>query len=170
MFCPQCGQQQPSDEIRFCPRCGLPLAPHAALLAGEATAAAIPDGAQAPAQSRKRINTRRAAKLVFFGAALFPIFMVLAGVNDHPGPLVVPVTLFFIGLMWLLYVRLFGDDLPHVTHHTSRKDLGAGAERPALGASQFVPASTFNQRADTAEIVAPPSVTENTTKLLDKDV
>ena len=25
MFCPQCGQQQVSEEIKFCSRCGLPL-------------------------------------------------------------------------------------------------------------------------------------------------
>lgn len=25
MFCPQCGHQQVSDEMRFCSRCGLPL-------------------------------------------------------------------------------------------------------------------------------------------------
>jgi hypothetical protein len=106
---------------------------------------------------------------MFFAAVMFPVFLILAGVNDHPGPLVVPVTLFFIGLMWLLYVRLFGGDTPRAVHDTSPKDLRAGAEKPALGAAQFVPASSFNQRADTAEIVPPPSVTENTTTLLDKD-
>lgn len=25
MYCPQCGHQQPSDDMRFCSRCGLPL-------------------------------------------------------------------------------------------------------------------------------------------------
>ena len=25
MFCPQCGHQQPSNEMRFCSRCGLSL-------------------------------------------------------------------------------------------------------------------------------------------------
>ena len=168
MFCPQCGLQS-SDEIRFCPRCGLPLAPHAALLTGYDPTQPGPGMTQPLTRTAKRLGTRRAAKLMFFGAALFPVFFVFAEVNNHPGPLVVPVTLFFFGLMWLLYVRLFGEDTSRAAHHTSRKDLRAGAEKPALGAPQFVPASPLNQRADTAEMAPPVSVTENTTKLLDKD-
>jgi hypothetical protein len=117
----------------------------------------------------KRAGTRRAAKLMFFGAAFFPLFLLFALVNDHPGPLLVPATLFFIGVTWLLYVRLFGEATPSAVRHTSRKDLRAGAEKPALGAQQFVPASPLNQRADTAEMAQPRSVTENTTRLLDRD-
>ncbi len=168
MFCPQCGLQS-SDEIRFCPRCGLPLAPHAALLAGGNASEVSPGGAQAPGRTRKQISTRRAAKLMFFAAALFPVFFVFAELNNHPGPLLVPAALFFLGLVWLLYARLFGEDNPRAVHVTSPQGLRAGVERPALGAPQFVPASPLNQRADTAQMSPPPSVTENTTKLLDKD-
>jgi hypothetical protein len=103
------------------------------------------------------------------GAVLFPVFFIFAEVNNHPGPLVVPATVFLAGVMWLLYVRLFGEDAPRAVRHASRKDLRAGAENPALGAAQFVPASPLDRRADTAEMAPPPSVTENTTKLLDKD-
>lgn len=168
MFCPQCGLQS-SDEIRFCPRCGLSLAPHAALLTGHAPAQSGPGMTQSLTRTAKRVGSRRAAKLMFFGAALFPLFLLLAGVSDHPGPLMVPAALFFVGLMWLLYARLFGEDTPRAVHQTARKDLRAGAEKPALGAPQFVPASPLNRRADTAEMAPPPSVTENTTRLLDKD-
>lgn len=53
---------------------------------------------------------------------------------------------------------------------TGRRDPGAAGGRAALGAPQFTPAPPFDQqRADTAEIYQPPSVTENTTTLLDKD-
>jgi hypothetical protein len=47
---------------------------------------------------------------------------------------------------------------------------GSAGDRPALGEPTFTPAPLFNQqRANTGEIYQPPSVTENTTKLLDKD-
>jgi hypothetical protein len=122
-------------------------------------------------RTAKRVGARRAAKLMFFGAALFPAVLVFALVNNHPGPLLAPITLFFVGLTWLLYVRLFGEDAPRAVHRTSRKDLRAGAEKPALGPPQFVPASHFNQqRANTSEIASPHSVTEGPTALLDKDV
>jgi ribosomal protein S27AE len=169
MFCPQCGQQS-SDEVRFCPRCGLSLMPHAALLAGYDSAAAGRGAAQAAEQTSKRAGTRRGAKLMFFSVVLFPVFFALCFLVDGPAPLVVPITFFLTGLVWLVYARLFGDDLVHVHRGASRGELQPGAGRTALGAPQFVPASLFNQqRANTAEIVPPPSVTENTTTLLDKD-
>ena len=87
-----------------------------------------------------------------------------------PGPLFVPFTVFLAGLVMLIYARLFGDELIPVGSRAARRDLGPGADRAALGAPTFNPAPLFNQqRANTAEIYQPPSVTENTTKLLDND-
>ena len=169
MFCPKCGQQS-SDEVRFCPRCGLQLAGLAAYVAGNEFAPARPEAPQSPELTAKRLGTRRGAKLMFFSVVLFPIFFGFCFLVDGPGPLFVPLTLFLAGLVMLVYARLFGDELIRVHQRDSRRDLGAGRERPALGAPQFTPAPLFNQqRANTAEIYQPPSVTENTTKLLDKD-
>jgi hypothetical protein len=169
MFCPKCGQQS-SDEVRFCPRCGLQLAGLAAYVAGNEPTQARPDPARDIELTAKRLGTRRGAKLMFFSIVLFPIFFGFCFIVDGPGPLFVPFTVFLAGLVMLIYARLFGDELVRVPQGASRRDLGAGANRPALGAAQFTPAPLFNQqRANTAEIYQPPSVTENTTKLLDKD-
>ena len=170
MFCPQCGQQQLSDEIRFCPRCGLSLWPHAALLAAGNTAADGPGGAQVAVKKAKRAGTRRGAKLMFFGLALFPVFLAFSIAADAGEPLLIPFLLFMAGLVWWAYARLFGEELTHATHQASPGGLKAGGENPALNDPQFVPAFLFHQqRANTAEIYQPPSVTENTTKLLNKD-
>ena len=168
MFCPQCGQQA-SDEVRYCPRCGLSLVPHAAILAGQ-PAAAQPAVRSAEMTARRR-GMRRGAKVMFFAAVLFPLFLVIGLAEDHPGPLLVPLMFFFAGLAVVAYARLFIEETAPVKNRWWRKDLNQAADRPALGAPQFVPASSFNQqRANTAEMVRPPSVTENTTTLLDKDV
>ena len=107
---------------------------------------------------------------MFFSVVLLPVFIGFGVAVDGPEPLLLPFFAFLAGLAWLVYARLFVDDIPHVPRRGSRKDLTAGGEQPALGAAQFVPASAFGQqRANTAEIVRPPSVTEHTTKLLDKD-
>jgi hypothetical protein len=169
MFCPKCGQQS-SDEVRFCPRCGLSLAGLVAYVAGNEFAPARPDAAQPPEQTAKRLAMRRGAKLMFFSVILFPIFFAFCFLVDGPGPLFVPFTLFLAGLVTLVYARLFGDEFLPIRSSTARRDLNAVGDRPALGAPQFTPASLFNQqRANTAEIYQPPSITENTTKLLDKD-
>jgi hypothetical protein len=169
MFCPQCGQQS-SDEVRFCPRCGLQLAGLPAYVAANDPAAHRPDAARAAELTAKRRGTRRGAKLMFFSVVLFPIFFGFCFIVDNPAPLFVPFTVFLTGLVMLVYARLFGDELVQVPQRTPGRDLSAGGDRPALGAPQFNPAPLFNQqRANTAEIYQPPSITENTTKLLDKD-
>jgi hypothetical protein len=139
-------------------------------VAGNEYAPARPEPAPAAEMTAKRLGTRRGAKLMFFSVVLFPIFFGFCFLVDNPGPLFVPFTVFLTGLVMLVYARLFGDELIRVPQGAPRGDLGAGADRPSLGAPQFTPAPLFNQpRANTAEIYQPPSVTENTTKLLDKD-
>jgi hypothetical protein len=169
MFCPRCGQQS-SDEVRFCPRCGFQLAGLAAYMAAnELTPAGAPVPRPAVMTARRR-GMRRGAKLMFICAVLLPAAALLAFEDDAPGPLLLVCTTFLAGLAWFVYSWLFSDNVLPVGKSASRKDLAAAGDRPALGAPQFTPAPLFNQqRANTAEIYQPPSVTENTTKLLDKD-
>jgi zinc-ribbon domain len=169
MFCPKCGQQS-SDEVRFCPRCGLQLAGLNAYVAANDLTSNRLDPARQTEMTAKRLGTRRGAKLMFFSVILFPIFFAICFLVDGPAPLFVPFTVFLAGLVMLVYARLFGDELIPARQRTSNRDLGAAGDRPALGAAQFTPAPLFNQpRANTAEIYQPPSITENTTKLLDKE-
>jgi hypothetical protein len=169
MFCPRCGQQQISDEVRFCPRCGLSLAQVPALLA---SGVAATPAAESPrvARTQKRLGIRRGAKLMFFSAVLFPIFLALSIAFDSPGPLVVPLTVFLAGGAWLLYFALFGEETPHANEAKGSKEFRDSRTAPALPPSTFVPASGFGQRrANTADMAQPPSVTEQTTRLLDEE-
>ncbi|HEX6623866.1 MAG TPA: hypothetical protein VF064_09145 [Pyrinomonadaceae bacterium] len=118
----------------------------------------------------RRRGMRRGAKLMFICAVLLPAVTLLAFEGDAPGPLLLVCTAFLAGLAWFVYSLLFNDDTVPVGKGATHRDLGAGGQRPALGVPQFTPAPLFNQqRANTAELYQPPSITENTTKLLDKD-
>jgi hypothetical protein len=169
MFCPKCGQQS-SDEVRFCPRCGLQLAGLAAYVAGEELTPAGTLVPRAPVMTARRRGMRRGAKLMFICAVLLPAAALLAFEGDAPGPLLLVLTGGLAGLAWLVFSWLFNDNVLPVGKGAGRRDLAAAGERPALGAPQSAPAPLFNQqRANTAEIYQPPSVTENTTRLLDKE-
>ena len=169
MFCPRCGQQQVSDEVRFCSRCGISLASVPALLAGGEVRSV--ERAPKGVLTQKRVGIRRGAKLMFFSAVLFPVFFGLAIAFDEPGPLILPVTVFLAGLAWMLYFVLFGEEAAHESAEKGRKDLRESHTSPSLPPSTFAPASGFGaRRADTADMARqPPSITEQTTRLLDEE-
>jgi hypothetical protein len=104
--------------------------------------------------------------LAFIGGVLLPITFLFALVVNEAGPLVVPSLILFVGLVWMLYYRLFADDKP-----AAKRQMPAPAYRPNeyLPPAQVNPANVLRPREpNTAEIVQPPSITEYTTNLLKK--
>lgn len=170
MYCPNCGQQQISDEMRFCSRCGLALSGLVEWLAGGRLAVNRAEEAQvAVPDSPRRKRIRRAAKLMFFSGVLFPIFLIMSIVEDEPGPLIVPFILFFISAVIMLYARLFSDKTAPVKYQAPQTSaLPAGSARGSLPPAQSIPIPP-RQHVRTNELVQPPSVTENTTRLLDNE-
>src|SRR5690348_6625297 len=147
MFCPNCGQQQVSDEMRFCSRCGLALSGLAEWLAGGLP---VRRAEEQLTPSRRRKAIRRSAKLMFFSGVLVPIFLMISIGVDEPGPLLVPLIPFFISGVWMLYARIFMDETP--------------ALKPAPARVSLPP-----QQVRTNELIQAPSVTEHTTRLLDNE-
>ena len=173
MFCPKCGQLS-SDEVRFCPKCGFQLGRLAAYLASEGQTPGEAAAPPAPVMTARRRGMRRGAKLMFICGVLLPAAALLAFEGDAPGPLLLLFTAGLAGLAWFVYSWLFNDNTVPVETRASRKarrkEMAAAGDRAALGAPTFTPAPLFNQqRANTAEIYQPPTVTEHTTKLLDRD-
>ena len=169
MYCPNCGQQQISGEMKFCSRCGQALSGLAEWLAGGGTPAQRNLEIQVPADSPRRKGIRRAAKLMFFSGVLFPIFLVISIAIDEGGPLVLPVIVFFISLAMMGYARLFSDPTAPVINQVAQTTtLGSTPTRSSLP-----PATNIHipgrQQVRTNELAQPPSVTEHTTRLLDNE-
>lgn len=172
MYCPNCGQQQISDEMRFCSRCGLALSGLAEWLAGGRLPLKRAEESKAsdPASPRRK-GIRRAGKLMFFSAMLFPIFLVISLAVDEGGPMVIPFLLFFISLTMMLYARLFSDKhapLNQQYQSPQTSALGSASARGSLPPAQSNPIPA-RQHVRTNELAQPPSVTENTTRLLDNE-
>jgi hypothetical protein len=179
MFCPECGQQQVSDEVRFCSRCGFQLAGVTGLLA---TRGALPAGAaaHASAETPRRKGVRQGGKLILFAIFLMPFFGILSEISRGLIPeetILFGVLAFMVGLLRLLYAALFEDGPYRKLAGTNRAYVppapsplvAQGRGAAGLPPAQSIPARDYaTPRADTAEISPRPSVTEGTTRLLDE--
>jgi hypothetical protein len=179
MYCPNCGQQQISDEMRFCSRCGLALGGLKEWLAGGGLPAKRTEGVAVEPVSPRRKGIRRAAKLMFFSGVLFVIFLVISLAIEEGAPLIFPGAVFFVALVMMLYARLFSDNAapagsplvhtPAIHTPVVQSPLGADPTRGALPPAVPTAMPTLaKQRVRTNELTQPPSVTDHTTKLLDE--
>jgi len=171
MYCPNCGQQQISEEMRFCSRCGLALTGLAEWLAGGSMVVKRSDHAEIAAATPRRKNIRRAAKLMFFSGVLFCIFLVISIAIQDGGPMFIPFFVFFMSLVWMLYARLFSANTPRLDYQAPQTTVLP--QTPAR--SSLPPANTTSipnvgrQQVRTNELAQPPSVTENTTRFFNNE-
>src|SRR5512133_3301756 len=166
MYCPKCGQQQVSDEMRFCSRCGLALSGLAEWIAGGPWIAGgtLPvKGAEEPQSavlSRRRRDIRRAGKLMFFSAVMVPVFLVISLVIDEGAPLIFPLLVFFVGLAMMLYARLFSDAAP-VNDALPNSPAGQTSPLPPSSTRSSLPAANMplppiGRQVRTNELAHPP--------------
>lgn len=179
MYCPQCGQQQVSDVTRFCSRCGFLL---------DGVTAVLASGGQVPIRHVQSGNTKlsprskgvRQGALMMLSTLLLVPLMAIITVNFDIAPeLFVPATaiLFFVGgLLRILYALMMEDANPQTEVNQTAAYGPAGIPQVDTSARNFAlppasenPAAGWRPRTNTAEIYQPPSITENTTRLLDKD-
>jgi hypothetical protein len=174
MYCPRCGQQQISDEMKFCSRCGLLMSGLAEWLAGGGAPAAREQETPVTLRSPRRKGIRRGAKLMFLSGVLFPVFLVLSLLIDEGAPMTVPIIIFFVALTMMLYSRLFAEEISSIKSQPAQTSgLGAMSGGSVLPPASNIPmqglGNLAGQQVRTNELAQPPSVTEHTTKLLDKE-
>lgn len=180
MHCPQCGQQQVTSELRFCSRCGFPLSGVTELLqtGGVLPQAQLPEGQRI---SPRRKGVQQGVALIFLAVVLTPLFGVLNGYLNFPEIFVALSAIigFIGGPLRILYAAIFEEGAQKIVYVNAQQqpqgfpayqqpramaDVNRGR---ALPPQQSIPVPGW-RRPDTSELAHPPSVTENTTKLLDK--
>ena len=179
MFCPRCGQQQATDSMRFCSRCGFIM---------EGTIHILAHGGMLPVyqppESERGISPRRrgvkqGAILMLIGAILVPILGVMSAFA--PGRLedvfgffcaISALICFLGGPLRMLFAAIFEEGAKPQYSFPPPSTYNAPVIPPArvsaLPPAAVNPAGQWQQRPQTAEITSPPSVTDSTTKLLDK--
>lgn len=169
MYCPQCGQQQIPDELRFCSRCGFLLSGVTKLVAAGGTLPGLEDDAGKLIRSPRRRGVQQGIILMFGSVLLLPLVDVI-GRPYHE----VLIFMFLLGgILRALYALAFQEGASRKARRQKQSiipsQLVSNASESALPPS---PGATLNfgeRRAETAEMVKlSDSVTENTTKLLDE--
>lgn len=180
MYCPRCGQQA-SEEVSFCSRCGLPLDDAAALVESGGRIASREDSHEHARPLTPRQRGTRKGLLITVGGILFFILsgMLATAKDDFVVFLPFAALVITFGIMRMLYAMLLEDDaarrkspkLAAADSERTRAELARGARDAArLPHARTRPASDFApRRADTSDMASPPSVTEATTSLLEKD-
>ncbi len=178
MFCPQCAQQQVSETVRYCSRCGFLL---------EGVSIVIAQGGQLPMRyvqsvskelSRRSKGVRQGALLMLSTILLVPLVAVLSvGLNIFPDIIIplVAITCFVGGLLRILYALLMEDanapvGSPQLPGYAPPVPPQLEGRHPiASGQASLNAAPAWRPQPNTGQIVTPPSVTENTTRLLNKE-
>lgn len=177
MHCPRCGQQQISEQTKFCSRCGFQLELVSELLNHGGI---LPQLAEL-VQGKPKLFTRKNGVIFsilwfIFWVMMVPAFFGLANAEDAAG--VSAVFGLFTTLMFVIASLAF---LPTSKKKYALPPMEAqaahlyGAGMSALPPQQTQPAADYAaphggwRTPDTGEFARPGSVTETTTRLLKKD-
>jgi hypothetical protein len=179
MFCPQCGQQQVAGVVRFCSRCGFPLDNVMQLLShgGNLPVYRSPDE-PIPISARRK-GLKQGGLLLLSGAVIVPILAIFANYGNSTFLEILAalsaVVCFVGGPLRMLFAAVFEEGAPKPVRvygpaamHMPQQFV-PHAPGPALPPPPARPPASWRPRPNTAELVNPPSVTENTTRLLEKD-
>ena len=181
MFCPQCGQQQVTGVIRFCSRCGFPLDNVIQLLANGGVIPMYRNSDEPPPISARKKGVKQGGVLLLSGAVIVPILAMFASfVNGSPFleilAALAAIICFIGGPLRMLYAAVFEEPAPKPIRAYgspapmyATQQFAPHAHNPALPPPPARPPSSWRPRPTTAELANPPSVTENTTRLLEKE-
>jgi len=174
MYCPKCSQQQ-SGEMRFCSRCGFPLAGVALVLDNNGM---LPPVVAEATPGRNLTRNRVLGESAILTLISWMLALVATAWFDYSGALEsvakIAAAIFFIlgliGLARFVYGFLFFKELPAASAILATPSASSEITAPAqvlLPAQQSTPISDYPRRVNTREMAQRPSVTEGTTRLLD---
>ena len=180
MHCPRCGQQQISDQTKFCSRCGFQLGLVAELIQNGGF---LPQLAELY-KGRSTWFTRKNGVIfsilwfIFF-VMMLPAFFGIAGEDDAAGAAAVFgvfTTMMMLVISFAFLKRppksheLAAQQMPVQSQIYGNQPMGALPPQQQQPASSYMPPEGSWRAPDTGDLAhRPGSVTEGTTRLLKKD-
>ena len=179
MHCPRCGQQQVSEDIKFCSRCGLPLGVVSEVVA---QGGYLPQLDELLDQKKTAFNKKNGvvfsviwAIFCFFLAIVFDGILNINRVGEFfvASGFFGGILIFLISLVYLPSSKVRPDSGKRFAQ--APQSLHGRGQDTALPPQQTYPVTDYTPPAgewrapDTGQFAFPGSVTDNTTKLLKED-
>ena len=176
MFCPVCGQQQINADVRFCSRCGFPLAEVSRLIAGGGASQELIKSPPVKMSERRR-GIKQGAALLLSGIILVPLVgIITAALNAPPFAVALTALATFIGgIVRMIYALLFEAGDVEAVHESLipafiSEKMSSGNKKNKLPPADITDKPDYESPAtlnrNTNELIYPPSVTDETTRLL----
>ena len=184
MYCPICSQEQFNNEIRFCSRCGFLLTGVSEVVANKGL---IPgNSAQTevmPKDPPRKRGIKQGAMIMLVGMLLIVPLLAMMHIITDTEPYVMAIAAiisFWGGILRIIYAFWFeskfpiGATLEENIIASTQNFIGNRQRQQALPPQQSIPVTNYapppaGSWQTTHDLVQPPSVTDQTTKLLEKE-
>jgi hypothetical protein len=177
VYCPRCGQEQISHEVRFCSRCGFLMNGLAEVVLNGGMLQQMEIKPPTP----RRRGLRQGGAWLLLGVFFVPLLGILHSLLNFPAEFVgIAAIIFFLGgILRMIYAIIFESGNPNEktleenVYQTAQKLLKKQQQPNALPPQQSIPVDAYAPPTqgtwrDTNDLT-PTSVTDNTTKLLNKE-
>jgi hypothetical protein len=154
--------------MRFCSRCGFPLAIVSQLVRNAGVLEGFDPKPKGELSKRQRA-TRWGIILMIISVVISPLSALMTAMKSDFYVLFIPLFLLFVvGLTRVLHAYLLAPNTPTESASPSAAKTRSlsGSDQAALPAGQTVPVTNWRQPVNTSEMARPLSVTDNTTRLL----
>ncbi len=179
MHCPKCGQQQAADDTRFCSRCGFLLTGIAQVVDNNGI---VPGATTRIGQTPMRRGIFKGLFIFLSAFLIVPLIaMISIFLNAEPFAVFISMLLLTVGgVLRMAYALMFESNIPGAisleeqTSDTMKRAFGRAPAHKELQEST-IPADSYTppdtgKWLDTNELQRTPgSVTEKTTRLLERD-
>lgn len=180
VYCPRCGQEQISNQTRFCSRCGFLMNGIAEVVFNGGMNQHLETMGVKPTTPRRK-GLKQGGAWFLLGILLVPLLGVLSLLLRFPEEIIgLAAIVFFVGgIVRMIYALIFESGNPadktleENVMQTAQKFLKKQPQQNALPPNQSIPVDNYapprqSDWRDTSDL-EPHSVTDNTTKLLQKD-
>ena len=168
MYCPKCSQQQVSEEVRFCSRCGFLLTGVAELIKNDGEFPAVMEQNKTSRLTPRRKGFKHGLFALLLLILTSPVILIIGKeLEIHPAPLFLTFFILFIScVIRMIYALMFESNEPFdlQTQNAFAEQKTAGSLPPPQ--TDFV-SPTHGKWRDSNELVFS-SVTDATTNQLDK--